>query len=315
MDIERVELLQSLWAGQGEIVRMTLASEAGGDLTLIAKHVTYSSTASHPRGWNSNNSDARKRRSYEVERQWYESVSPRALGELKIPKLIFSQSSEHGLLLVMEDLTPEYPGRFTAGKDDRPSANEICSCIRWLAMCHAQFLDAEPQGLWQSGGYWHLDTRPDEWESMPEGELKQHAAKWDALLKSSPYQTLIHGDAKLANFCFSSRGDKVAAVDFQYAGQGPGVKDLMLLLSSVMPDEALITEAEFFVNYYFEHLSNALGTYQPNVDAIEVIEAWKPLYAVAWADFHRFLVGWSPGHWKIGEYCKQQTSDALRLRA
>lgn len=36
------------------------------------------------------------------------------------------------------------------------------------------------------------------------------------------FQTFVHGDAKLANFCFGS--NNVAAVDFQYVGKGIGVK-------------------------------------------------------------------------------------------
>ncbi|GAA5213625.1 hypothetical protein GCM10025776_02960 [Corallincola platygyrae] len=215
------------------------------------------------------------------------------------------------MLLVLEDLAVDYPVRFTAGKDDRPTEVQIKSCIRWLAQFHAQFLGHSVDGLWPVGGYWHLDTRPDEWQVMPEGELKAAANVLDVELASCPYQTLIHGDAKLANFCFDASGARVAAVDFQYVGRGPGSKDLMLLLSSVMPDSRLMEEASALVEYYFEQLSTSLQQWQPNIDRHSVIAAWRSLYAISWADFHRFLAGWSPGHWKIGEYCLQQTEQAL----
>jgi hypothetical protein len=83
--------------------------------------------------------------------------------------------------------------------------------------------------------------------------LKHAAPGIDELLRTAKHQTLLHGDAKLANFCFPSSsssknhssggasgtsesgsrsggGDRdglaVAAVDFQYTGWGVGVLDL-----------------------------------------------------------------------------------------
>ena len=210
-------------------------------------------------------------------------------------------------------MAPITPVRFTSGKEDRPSDTQIDSAIRWLAQLYARFFSNGGEQLWPVGGYWHLDTRPDELNAMPEGDLK-NAARWlDRQLQSCRFQTLIHGDAKLANFCFDASGEQAAAVDFQYVGKGPGVKDLMLLLSSVMPDQRLLHEAPTLIDDYFEQLSAALQDYQPDIDPSEVEAEWRPLYAVAWADFYRFLAGWSPGHWKIGSYCEQQTDLALNM--
>ena len=39
---------------------------------------------------------------------------------------------------------------------------------------------------------------------------------------------------------------------------------------------------------------------------------WRPLYRVAWADFHRFLKGWSPGHWKINSYSERVTEEVIK---
>lgn len=309
-----IESFQSLWAGQGQICRIQLESENGKPQSLVMKQVSFESTAEHPRGWNTQLSQMRKRKSYHVELEWYRhaaadraQINPLA----PLPALIYVSESERGMAMVMEDLAENFPVRFTGGKSDRPTTTQIRSCIKWLAQFHGQHLGKTPTQFWSVGGYWHLDTRPDELDAMPEGALKQAASDIDHVLRHNPYQTIIHGDAKLANFCFCDRGENVAAVDFQYVGGGPGVKDLMMLLSSVMPDERLISDAAPLVDFYFECLTDALAQWQPQTDAADVVAAWRPLYAVAWADFYRFLEGWSPGHWKAGQYCQQQTELAL----
>lgn len=322
--------MQSLWAGQGQLARLTLAEPSSAkaepqteQCSLVVKQIVYAPAGNHPRGWNTSLSEQRKRQSYLVELDWYRQFAEHISKAAAVPQLLYSEAADHGLLLVMEDLAIDYPVRFTAGKDDRPSQNQIKACIHWLAQLHGKTLTVRQQGnaqdssgLWPVGGYWHLATRPDEWQAMAENSaqqraLKQAAQALDQQLANCPYQALIHGDAKLANFCFASSGNKVAAVDFQYVGQGPGVKDLMLLLSSVMPDERLLREADALLEHYFTQLRAALAKWQPELDAQVVITAWQPLYAVAWADFHRFLSGWSPGHWKIGDYCQRQTDLAL----
>ncbi|MBW8192807.1 ecdysteroid 22-kinase family protein [Neiella marina] len=339
--------MQSLWAGKGELTRLTLTGLAESNQpvhSLVVKQIAYNANGEHPRGWNTQQSQLRKRRSYQVEMAWYQRFAPLVNQAARVPHLVYSESSESGLLLVLEDLAITYPDRFTAGKDDRPTTRQIQSCVRWLAKLHARTLNLDieemshhqvqqnrathspnaldeslpnhPSDLWPIGGYWHLDTRPDEWQSMTDGKLKQAAQALDNELRNCRFQSLIHGDAKLANFCFANPaldgcGEQVAAVDFQYVGQGPGVKDLMLLLSSVMPDQGLVTHAPGFVDDYFEQLVVELNRWQPAIGAEQVVSAWRPLYAVAWADFHRFLAGWSPGHWKIGDYCQQQTELAL----
>ncbi|GGA73601.1 phosphotransferase [Neiella marina] len=320
--IEQSEIIQSLWAGQGALARLTLRCDDGvkqSSQTLVVKQIRFQSSGEHPRGWNTQRSQQRKRQSYEVELHWYRHFETLTQQAARIPKMLYSELTETGALLVMEDLAVDFPIRFTGGKNDRPNQCQIEACIRWLAAFHALFVNCpvhedigdKVSQLWQCGGYWHLDTRPDEWQAMADGQLKQAAVGLDLQLRQNRYQTLIHGDAKLANFCFKQLGNGAAAVDFQYVGQGLGVQDLMLLLSSVMPDRRLLTEADDWVDYYFQQLKAELTTRRPEVDGDDVIRQWRSMYAVAWADFHRFLAGWSPGHWKIGEYCRQQTQLAL----
>ena len=57
---------------------------------------------------------------------------------------------------------------------------------------------------------------------------------------------------------------------------------------------------------YFEYLQGAL---KERNDALEA--EWRALYRVAWADFHRFLKGWSPGHWKINSYSERITAEVI----
>ena len=64
------------------------------------------------------------------------------------------------------------------------------------------------------------------------------APELDRRLRAARFQTLVHGDAKPANFCFDARRGAVAAVDFQYVGGGCGMKDVAYLLSGEREDKA-----------------------------------------------------------------------------
>ena len=91
-----------------------------------------------------------------------------------------------------------------------------------------------PKKLWQKGSYWHLSTRPDELKAMQHSKLKDAAKSIDEQLNNCKYKTLIHGDAKVANFCFADDMSSVAAVDFQYVGGGCGMKDVAYFLGSCL---------------------------------------------------------------------------------
>ena len=60
---------------------------------------------------------------------------------------------------------------------------------------------------------------------------------------------------------------------------------------------------------YFKELKEALtGT---DTDVVELENEWRYMYPIAWADFHRFLKGWSPGHWKINSYSERITREVI----
>ena len=300
----RIEV-QSLWSGYGSIQKIALE---GTDFpSIIVKHV-QPGRGSHPRGWNTDLSHQRKLKSYQVETNWYDSQKNKAGNNLaRMPACLGTRKEEDEVLLVLEDLDASG----FAGRKGSVNQTEWRACVGWLAAFHAEHLGSAPDGLWESGTYWHLETRPDELERLDDQILKDFASPIDRVLKNSPFLTLVHGDAKLANFCFKPDGSEVAAVDFQYVGGGCGMKDLAYFVGSCFRDEDAETMEVEVLDYYFMQLGFFLDKIESRPTKDEVEEVWRPLYRVAWADFHRFMKGWSPGHWKLSDYSERVTREVI----
>lgn len=297
------ERLQSLWSGYGAIYRF---HPGEGKRPLIAKLVSPPNVRTHPRGWVGDKSHERKLRSYDVELHFYQRAAERCDNRCRIAKPTYLSKSKDSWLFLLEDLDDAgFPER-------RASLNaaEMRACLRWLAEFHALHLGLAPEGLWEQGTYWHLATRPDEFSVMKHERLKNAASAIDKELNNCRFQTWVHGDAKLENFCFSPETG-VAAVDFQYVGAGVGVKDVAYFLSSCLDERQCLKEADRWVDEYFHFLQGALGARRPDVEVSEVIGQWRRLYPYAWADFVRFLVGWAPGHFKLHGYSKKLTEEVL----
>jgi len=304
-DIELIEVIQELWSGYGTIRRYRLS---GADREqVVVKHVHIDVLGTHPRGWNSNRSHLRKLRSYEVESNWYANWSDRCEKGCPVPHCLALETRGEETLMVLEDL--DVIG--FSGRRQSVSDAEINACLRWLANFHATFMGFEPIGLWEQGTYWHLDTRPDELDALTDLPLKQAAKAIDRLLRECRYQTLVHGDAKLANFCFSPNGEQVAAVDFQYVGGGCGMKDVAYFIGSCLTEREFARLETRLLNSYFTELKQAIARLQPAVNAKAVEEEWRALFSLAWTDFHRFLKGWSPGHWKLNAYSERMARDVI----
>ncbi|MFT5808224.1 MAG: hypothetical protein ACI9LG_002525 [Moritella dasanensis] len=317
------QLIQPLWGGYGELFRATLS---GSQYTsVIVKHIKLPQPKVHPRGWNTSLSHQRKLKSYQVEVHWYQHYANNCLPQCSVPKCLYVEELDDEILLIMEDLAtlgfeqtftsfePKPATHITATNDPHVSNKQIEACLFWLAYFHAQHLAIEPEGLWECGSYWHLATRPDELAALTDIALQQAAEQIDQTLHQCQYQTLIHGDAKLANFCFTTTGDRVAGVDFQYVGKGCGMKDVILLLSSCLPYQHCEQAVPALLDYYFRQLKQALSEHQPHVNPQAVEDEWRSLYCIAWADFQRFMKGWSPTHWKINSYTEALTQQALVL--
>lgn len=301
--ISRTQSVQTLWSGYGEIKRCYL--EGGKYPTVIVKHIQLPDQSKHPRGWNTPLSHQRKLNSYQVERLWYQQYASQTDVFCKVPNNYHAVEKNTELLLIMEDLDASgYPMRLSP---EEVTIAHAKNCLKWLAHFHAKFMGREPDGLWPIGTYWHLDTRPDELDKMENKSLKAAAKGIDTRLSDATYQTLVHGDAKLANFCFSPSG-KVAAVDFQYVGGGCGMKDVAYFMSSCFDEEDCEKYENELLSYYFNQLELSLDN---NTVYQQVKEEWSELCRYAWVDFCRFLDGWSPGHWKLHDYSKNITQRVI----
>lgn len=291
------ELIQNLWSGYGKIMRVKL--ENASVESIVIKHVQMPKTKNHPRGWNTDIGHQRKVRSYQVETSWYDNYSKMCAARL--PLCLAIEEHDEELLMILEDLDEAgFPLR-----KHTLTWEEISYCLGWLAQFHASYLGKTPDGLWEVGTYWHLQTRPHELAKLNDKSLKEAAHRINEKLNNCHYKTFVHGDAKLANFCFAKDG-RVAGVDFQYVGGGCGMKDVAYFIGSCLNERECERMEDQILDTYFELLQS---TFEERNSALET--EWRSLYRVAWADFHRFIKGWSPGHWKINGYSERVTAEII----
>ena len=284
--------VQSLWGGYGELLRLHL--QPGPD--LILKRIQP------PNSLIEVTSDRRKRRSYEVELAWYRGPASSSPAESRVARCV---ATDAGLLL-LEDLQAEgfRPHR-------RPGAGEIAGGLNWLAHFHAHFLGQSPCSLWDQGTYWHLETRREEWERMPGGPFREAAEHLDARLREAEFQTIVHGDAKPANFLWTPSG-RAAAVDFQYVGPGCGIRDVAYFLDGCLDEAGCAEQGEHWLSHYFTELGRALQARGAGALAVPLELEWRRLYSVAWCDFFRFWQGWG-GASSAGSYTLDLLQQALSV--
>jgi aminoglycoside phosphotransferase (APT) family kinase protein len=284
-----VVTLQRLWRGWGELVRLRLTD--GPAPTVVAKLV-------RPPPSSDPTSEARKRRSYEVERTFYAHHAAHLPG--------FRTPHCYGVdddLLVIADLVQ----LGSPPVDPRAPLPEpvLADALQALARLHAGTMGRPPDGLWPEGTYWHLATRTDELQEMADGPLRRAAPALDEALRHASHRCWVHGDAKPANLGAGPAG--VAFVDFQYVGGGVGVRDVANLLRSTLTSAQLSRRGDRWRDHYLEVLGGHLpASQQPAVDE------WRRLWPVAWADLERFRRGWLPDAPPATGYVARQVDQALQ---
>lgn len=285
--VKEVEFIQELWSGYGVLARVITDQGA-----FVVKLIEFPQAKAHPRGWGTDIGHERKVKSYKVEKRWYQKLV--AVSGARMARGLAFGEAEEKEYLVLEDLKES--GFHTKRGVEW---DEVEKCLSWLAHFHKNYLGCAPLDLWQPGTYWHLGTRPEELEALDDKELKAAAPIIDKKLNEARFQTIIHGDAKLANFLFNNH--EAAAVDFQYVGGGVGIKDVAYFMSSIYEEDELSNMEERCLKTYFKFL-----------DLPDVEKEWRELYPFAWADFYRFLKGWSPGHWKVNSYSENMKNKVLQ---
>ena len=301
-DITEVQLIQPLWNNYGTLSRVHLTG--GKHPSVILKHIKIPDRVAHPRGFTSDISKERKIKSYQVETHWYREQNKKLDDHAATPNCLDAFDDGCELFILLEDLS--HRGFVDALYST--SWNEVTLVLHWLAHFHARFLHTSAEGLWPTGTYWHLATRPEELSKIQGTRLHRFATLIDARLNSGAFQTLVHGDAKLANFLFNSARTRVAAVDFQYVGQGCAMRDVAYFMGSCLSSEDCERHESKILDIYFSELRTCLPS---QVDAEALEREWRQLYAVAWADFERFMTGWSPQHRKLTKHSDATTERAI----
>ena len=104
------ELIQTLWSGYGEILKIELIGSVHHSIVL--KYIELPHNSSHPRGWNTNRSHQRKIKSYDVETAWYGKWSQMCNDNCRVPRAFTSATSGSSQVIVLEDLDAAgFPGR------------------------------------------------------------------------------------------------------------------------------------------------------------------------------------------------------------
>lgn len=323
--VTQKETIQGLWSGYGKIVRYEVI---GGTVpSVVVKYIKSSPDKDHPRGWNSSISHQRKIRSYEVETQWYRKFNQHTNESCRTANCFGTMQHSDASIIVLENLNDS---GFSLRKQSA-SIKDMKACLDWLAHFHAKFMEVSPSGLWETGTYWHLATRPEELAALQDQKLKTAAPQIDYMLNHCRFKTLVHGDAKVANFCFHKLGhdvpNSVAAVDFQYVGAGCGMKDVAYFIGSCLDDQGCEIHENELLDYYFNALelalklalklplkqacSPSLNTKKIKYSFTDLEKEWRLLFPLAWTDFHRFLKGWSPNHWKLTDYSERMAHTVI----
>ena len=304
--IKNIQVIQNLWSDYGHILRINTNSKKYP--SIIVKDINLSNIPNHPRGWNTDISHERKIKSYQTEENFYKNYALKSKTSI-VPRFINCIKEKNRTLLIIEDLDAI---GFNIRKEIL-NLDEVKSCIRWLANFHATFLNESPNHLWPVGSYWHLETRQDELAALNDPELEEFAKRIDKKLNEAEFQTFVHGDAKVANFCFKPDDLEVAAVDFQYIGGGCGIKDLAYFMGSVLDENECENLEGEILDYYFTQLKSTLSALEKNISFTSLETEWRELYPLCWADFSRFLMGWRPGHWKLNNFTKKMMKRANKV--
>jgi len=173
--------------------------------------------------------------------------------------------------------------------------NAAEEALSLLARLHALFWGNErtdaavAAGISDQTGFWHLDNRAVEFQSMGDGFLKLAARGVDARLKADRMQTVCHGDPKGANI-MESMASGLCIYDFQWFGKGPPTKDLVYFLATAVFLSSGWDRAseERYLRHYLDELCALL---EKQGDEPPTFEQLHASYMLACFDYRRWAEG------------------------
>jgi hypothetical protein len=280
LQLQHLTVIQSLWAGYGQICRVTDQQDQSYVLKLITPPPTKARDEGH----------TRRILSYQIEQYFYSHLAPQLPPSVPIAKCLGSVNEHHAdgtstTAMLLNDLKKQFP---VAGeKRNVLSPTQVNAALDWLSGFHGFWWsrvenltnsslvlppleevqhdgqDASAKTVWLNGGYTYLATRRKEYADLVEDDesewsdaltrqmendtqsISEKVAAFLApsVLGPTPierYQTLIHGDVKSENLFTSKSGEEVAFYDFQYVGLGLGVCDLAKFFTCSVPLDMLV---------------------------------------------------------------------------
>lgn len=303
-----IELLQHVWGGKGEVLRVEL--EGAKIDSVVVKRIMIPPGANKKK--RKDKGLARTLSSYDNELQFYRDFAPQLCKAINVPQCFEAQKLGEEWAFILEDLSL----REMTPPGGKLGIESIRSALDWLAGFHANFLNQPIESLWKNASYWNLTARQEDWKAMENRALKAGAEAFDRALNQCQHKTVIHGDAKADNFCFAKKpsGDcsSVVAVDFQYTGSGCGMKDVMCLLDSTLDPYEASGYVPDLLDHYFERLRAWCRQLNRDQDIDAVESEWRDLHPIAWADYYRFLDGWAPGRYPPQGYVDEMVSLAIQ---
>lgn len=262
-----ISLLQSLWAGYGQICRITAAESTSKQTqSLVLKLISPPPTRAGDEG------HTRKILSYQIEQYFYSQLVPQLPASIPVAKCLASVNEHHPdgtstTAMILEDLKQDYP---VAGeKRGALSPTQVKAALDWLSAFHGFWWsrveefdrtklvlppldevkrdgqDASQKTIWLNGGYTYLATRRKEYDSL----ANDYDLEW-----KDPLTGLSEGQDR-------SISELVAAfLAPSVAKQGP-IEDYQTLIHGDVKSENLFTsESEEEVAFYdFQYIGLGLG--------------------------------------------------------
>lgn len=246
LDVLSLSLLQSLWAGYGQICRVTAAPKhpppdsnnaTAKDSAVSTPKNTHSyvlKLISPPSSKRGDEGHIRKILSYQIEQYFYTELAPQLPATIPVAKCLASINEQQAngsstTAMILSDLAQDYP--IAGEKRAALTPTQALSALDWLSNFHGfwwpRITDFNPNDLvlppleqskrkdtsglsiWLNGGYTYLATRLSEYSSL----VEDSDSEWSEAL-TQPLQGHKQSIAELvASFLSPSASDATAPIE------------------------------------------------------------------------------------------------------